>query len=91
MEQNNSGIRKLKFVLLVVLVLCGGNGAAIIAAALVWKATASLPSAILTLVVITLAALAGALAMILLHIKKSKRQTTEPAMKGSERNNDESR
>ena len=69
MEGTNSTNGQLKFVLLTVLVLCGGNGVGIIAAALVWKATASVKFAILTLVAITVVALVSALAMIVIHIK----------------------
>lgn len=72
MEDQNRDAQRLKYVLLVVLILCGGNGAGIIAAALVWKFTGLLLGAILTLVGITLLAFAGAMVLILTHNKKQK-------------------
>ena len=72
MEDQNRDAQRLKYVLLVVLILCGGNGAGIIAAALVWKFTGLLWGAVLTLVGITLLAFVGAMALILTRNKKQK-------------------
>ena len=70
MDENEQYPKQLKFVLLVVLILCGGNGVGIIAAALVWKFTGAIASAIVTAVLITVVALVGALALILSHNRK---------------------
>lgn len=72
MNENEQYPKQLKFVLLVVLILCGGNGVGIIAAALVWKFTASLTGTILTVVAITAVAFLCAMVMILRHNKKHK-------------------
>ena len=72
MDENEQYSKQLKFVLLVVLILCGGNGLGILAAALVWKCTASLAGTILTVVAITAVAFLCAMAMILRHNKKKK-------------------
>lgn len=84
MDDNNQDPQRLKFVLLVVLILCGGNGAGIIAAALVWKSTGLLWGAILTLVGITLLAFLGAIALILSHTRKRKNSAgpSDPAPEG---------
>lgn len=70
MDEKDQYSKQLKFVLLVVLILCGGNGAGIIAAALVWKFTGSLTGTILTVVLVTVIALIVALTLILSHNKK---------------------
>lgn len=72
MDENEQYPKQLKFVLLVVLILCGGNGVGIIAAALVWKCTASLAGTILTVVAITIVAFLWAMVLILRHNKKQK-------------------
>ena len=73
MENNETQERKkLVFVLLVVLILCGGNGIGIITAALIWKFTGAIAGAILTAVAITLAALLCVIAMILHRSRRSK-------------------
>lgn len=64
--------RKLTFVMLVVLILCGGNAIGIITAALIWKFTGAVAGAILTAVVITLVALLCAIALILHHNRRAK-------------------
>lgn len=73
MEDQNQDSQRMKFVLLVVLILCGGNGIGIITGALVWKFTGSIAGAILTAVVITVVALICALALVLSHNKKRKK------------------
>lgn len=73
MDEKDQYSKQLKFVLLVVLILCGGNGVGIIAAALVWKFTSSLAGTILTVVAITAVAFLCAMAMILRHNRKQKR------------------
>lgn len=72
MEENNQDPQRLKYVLLVVLIICGGNGVGIVTGALLWKCTGAVVGAILTAVAITAAALIGALALIVSHNKKRK-------------------
>lgn len=72
MDEKDQYSKQLKFVLLVVLILCGGNGAGIIAAALVWKFTGSLTGTILTVVTITVVAFLCVMVMILRRNKKQK-------------------
>ena len=74
MDENALIPSQLKFVLLVVLLICGGNGVGIIAAALIWKFTGSVAGAVLTAVAITVVALIGALALVLLRSKKAGRK-----------------
>ena len=69
---DNAFRRKLTLALLVVLILCGGNGIGIIAAALIWKQTGAIAGAILTAVGITLVALLCAIALILRHNRRKK-------------------
>lgn len=64
--------RKLRFTLLVVGILCGGNGIGILAAALIWKSTGAVAGAILTAVAITLVALTCVILMILCRNRRGK-------------------
>jgi Na+/citrate or Na+/malate symporter len=64
--------QRLLFVMLVVLIVCGGNGVGIITAALIWKYTGRVVAAIVAVTIITLLALAGALALILCHSRTLK-------------------
>lgn len=63
---------RLLHVMLVVLIICGGNGLGIVAAALIWKFTGALAAAILTAVGITAIAFFGAILLIVSHNKKRK-------------------
>ncbi len=64
--------QRLTYVMLVVLILCGGNGASIIAAALLWKRTGQTAAAILTVVGVTAVAFLAAMVLIRSHNKKLK-------------------
>lgn len=71
-RENQSDASKLIYVMLVVLIICGGNGAGILAAALVWKFTHLLSAAILSVVGITALAFLGGMLVILSHNKRQK-------------------
>ena len=62
--------QRLTYVLLVVLIICGGNGLGILAAGLVWKFTQSIVGAILAVVVITIIAFVSAMVLVVRHNKK---------------------
>jgi len=64
--------KRLAYVLLVVLIICGGNGIGILTAALVWKFTHLLSAAILSVVGITVLAFLGGMLVILSHNKRQK-------------------
>lgn len=64
--------RKLLFTLLVVGILCGGNGIGILTAALIWKFTGAVAGAILTAVAITLLALVCVILLILHRNRRGK-------------------
>lgn len=63
---------RLRYVMLVVLIICGGNGLGIVSAALIWKLSGALAASILTAVGITILALIGAMLLIISHNKKQK-------------------
>ena len=63
---------RLLYVMLVVLIICGGNGLGILAAALIWKFAGALAAAILTAVGITVLAFLGAMLLIVSHNKNHK-------------------
>jgi Flp pilus assembly protein TadB len=63
--------QKLLFVLLVVLIVCGGNGAGILTAALIWKLTGAVGIAVLAAVIITVVAFSFAMLLVVLHGQKS--------------------
>ena len=68
-EQQNDP-QKLIYVLLVVLIICGGNGAGILTAGLIWKLTGAIGVAVLIAVLITVLAFAAAMLLVVLHGKK---------------------
>ena len=69
-EQQQGDPQKLIYVLLVVLIICGGNGAGILTAGLIWKLTGAIGAAVLAAVVITVIAFAAAMLLMVLHGKK---------------------
>ena len=62
--------KRLTYVLLVVAIICGGNGIGILAAGLIWKFTGNIPGAIAAVVAITVVAFVCALALIVHHNRK---------------------
>lgn len=66
----DEGLKRLRSVLLTVLIICGGNGAGLVAGALVWKKTGNIPLAIVLLIGITAAAFCAAM---LLFKKRNRR------------------
>lgn len=62
--------QRLTYVLLVVLIICGGNGLGILAAGLVWKFTQNIAGAIIAVVAITIVAFISAMALVVHHNKK---------------------
>ena len=60
----------LVFVLLIVLLICGGNGLGILAAGLLWKAAGSLALSITVLVLITLTGFALAMALVAVNHRR---------------------
>ncbi len=67
----------LVFVLLVVLIICGGNGMGILIGGLLWKATERLSLAILAVVGITVIAFALAMALVALNHRSIARDALE--------------
>ena len=65
------GLGRMAYVLLVVLIICGGNGIGIITGALVWKFTGAVGIAIALAIGITAAAFAGAMLLIRSHHRKN--------------------
>ena len=63
---------KLIFVMLVVLIICGGNALGILTAALIWKLSGSIPAAILALAGITLVAFVCGMALVVLRSRRKK-------------------
>ncbi len=63
--------KRLTYVLLVVLIICGGNGIGILAAGLIWKYTGTIAGAITAVVAITIAAFVCAMVLVVRHNKKS--------------------
>lgn len=62
--------QRLTYVLLVVLIICGGNGLGILAAGLVWKFTQNIAGAIFAVVGITVIAFVFAMVLVVHHNKK---------------------
>ena len=56
--------------LLVVLIICGGNGLGILAAGLIWKFTQSIAGAIVAVVTITVIAFVIAMVLVVRHNKR---------------------
>ncbi len=72
-SQNGSADpKRLRYVLLVVLILCGGNGISLVTAAILWKVYASFLISALAVIGITLIAFIGAMALIVSHNLKQK-------------------
>ena len=67
-QQNDP--QKLIYVLLVVLIICGGNGVGILTAGLIWKLTGAIGIAVLAAVIITIAAFTAAMLLMIYHGKK---------------------
>ncbi|MBR1781226.1 MAG: hypothetical protein IJ751_07495 [Oscillospiraceae bacterium] len=63
---------KLLFVMLVVLIICGGNGLGILTAALIWRLTGLRAAAILAVVGITVVAFVCGMALIVFRNRKRK-------------------
>lgn len=70
-EGGQSG-NQLLFVLLVVLIICGGNGVGILTAGVIWKLTHQLGIAIAAAVLITVLAFAAGMALVLIRNKRQK-------------------
>lgn len=66
-QQPRQNTKQVAYVMLVVLIICGGNGVGIITAALIWKSTHLLAAAIVSVSVITILALLGGIIMIVRH------------------------
>ena len=66
-REGGQGSGQLLFVLLVVLIICGGNGVGILAAGVIWKLTHRLAIAIAVAVIITVLAFAAGMALVLLR------------------------
>lgn len=62
--------QRLIYVLLVVLIICGGNGLGILAAGLVWKFTQNIVGAIIAVVAITVIAFVIAMVLVVRHNKR---------------------
>ena len=60
----------LLFVLLVVLIICGGNGIGILVGAIIWTASGRMVPAIAALVVISIAAFAVGMALVALNHRR---------------------
>ncbi len=67
-QQNDP--QKLIYVLLVVLIICGGNGIGILTAGLIWKLTGAIGIAVLVAVIITIVAFSAAMLLMIYHSKK---------------------
>ena len=65
-----SGFLPADISLLVVAIICGGNGIGILAAGLIWKFTGNIPGAIAAVVAITVVAFVCAMALIVHHNRK---------------------
>lgn len=71
-QDSGQGTGQLLFVLLIVLIICGGNGVGILAAGVIWKLTHMLAAAILAAVAITLAAFIAAMLLVVLRNKRPR-------------------
>lgn len=69
-QQPQNDPQKLIYVLLVVLIICGGNGAGILTAGLIWKLTGAVGAAVLAAVIITVVTFAIAMLLVVLHGRK---------------------
>lgn len=69
-QRSTQDTKRLLYVMLVVLIICGGNGAGILTAALIWKSTGHIPAAVFAVVFITLLAFIAAMLVVLFHNKK---------------------
>ena len=69
-REGGQGSGQLLFVLLVVLIICGGNGVGILAAGVIWKLTHRLAIAIAAAVIITVLAFAAGMALVLLRSRR---------------------
>lgn len=68
----DQGSGQLLFVLLIVLIICGGNGVGILVAGVIWKLTHMLAAAIMAAVAITLAAFIAAMIVLVQHNKRPR-------------------
>ena len=68
---------RIAYVMAIVAVLCGGNGAGILGAGLYWKATGNLPVAIGIVVGATALGLLAVAAIVLIHKKRTKKKLEE--------------
>ena len=69
-REGGQGSGQLLFVLLVVLIICGGNGVGILAAGVIWKLMHRLAIAIAAAVIITVLAFAAGMALVLLRSRR---------------------
>ena len=58
--------------LLVVLIICGGNGVGILAAGVIWTLTQHMAAAIVAAVIITVLAFAVGMTLVILHNKRRR-------------------
>ena len=71
-REGGQGSGQLLFVLLVVLIICGGNGVGILAAGVIWKLTQHMAAAIVAAVFITVLAFAVGMTLVVLHNKRRR-------------------
>lgn len=68
---------RIAYVMIIVAVLCGGNGIGILAAGLYWKATQNLPGAVGIVVGMTAAALVVIAVIVLVHKRRVKKNLNQ--------------
>ena len=71
-REGGQGSGQLLFVLLVVLIICGGNGVGILAAGVIWKLTHHMAAAIVSAVIITVLAFAVGMTLVILQNKRRR-------------------
>mgnify|MGYP004658957625 FL=1 len=71
-REGGQGSGQLLFVLLVVLIICGGNGVGILAAGGIWKLTQQMAAASVAAVIITVLAFAVGMTLVVLHNKRRR-------------------
>lgn len=67
-----AGLKKLRRVMLIVLILCGGNAIGILLGVCWWKKTGSKPMGVLIMLAVTLAAFLVVMAMSLRSLNRAK-------------------
>lgn len=71
-REDGQGSGQLLFVLLVVLIICGGNGVGILAAGVIWTLTQHMAAAIVAAVIITVLAFTVGMTLVILHNKRRR-------------------